>query len=76
LKKKPKGAKLTKKQFAQANSDAMRDFTSKSPKGYATTFDAFYGYTADDDDVITISSQVKSGSKNKGSGKKWKKKKN
>jgi hypothetical protein len=68
LHKKPKGAKLTKKQFAQAASDAMSDFTSKSPKGYAQDGDNEYGYTMDDDDVSTFDWKHKIKD-----GRKWKK---
>jgi hypothetical protein len=71
LHKKPKGAKLTKTQFAQAASDAMSDFTSKSPKGFAQDGDNKYGYIMDDDYVSTFDWKTK-----KGGVEKWKKTKN
>jgi hypothetical protein len=75
LHKKPKGASLTKKQFAQAASDAMSDFTSKSPKGFAQDFDNEYGYTANENNVIDFTYSRKIKSKDKGNKTKWQKKK-
>jgi HK97 family phage portal protein len=75
LHKKPKGAKLTKKEFAKFASAAMSDATSSQPKGFANDFDTVSGYYDKGDNVFEPTYTHKIKSKNKGSKSKWQKKK-
>jgi hypothetical protein len=73
LHKKPKGAKMSKKEFAKFASSAMSDATSSQPKGYVNDFDTVSGYYDKGDNVFEPTYTHKIKSKSKGGTKKWKK---